>query len=167
MPLNLPSSLRLKPSLAHMRVQRHFRTWHSLSSDSENIRLTNRMEGRNNSGQSQNSRDPKYEYGATNYTNMLLQLDRIPTIYNLLASAMTWILLAGYLVLPSTFTSLQKSTTMAEEAGEAGAVVLRAYQNLPLLWVAAIFCVIGASGMAWLWWMWKLNYVWLINRIIL
>ncbi|KAK6609670.1 hypothetical protein H4I96_03601 [Botrytis cinerea] len=72
-------------------------------------------------------------------------LDRIPTTYNLMASAMTWILLAGYLVLPSTFTSLQKSTAVAEKAGKAGNVVLGVYQNLPLLWVAAIFCLIGAS----------------------
>ncbi|KAF7912280.1 uncharacterized protein EAF01_001301 [Botrytis porri] len=159
MPLNLLSLLLLKPSLAHIRDQQHFPTWHSLSSNNENIRLTNRVEGPNNLGHSQNSRDPKYEYGATNYINILLQLDRIPTIYNLLASIMTWILLAGYLILPLTFTSLQNSTAVAEKTGKAGTVVLRAYWNLPLLWVAAIFCVIGASDMTWLWWMWKWNYI--------
>ncbi|CAD6446245.1 57fae435-51e9-499a-a262-35fa7ac167fe-CDS [Sclerotinia trifoliorum] len=79
----------------------------------------------------------------------------------------TWLLLAGYMVLPATFTSLQNSRTVASEVSKAGKLILKTYQNLPLLWIAAIFCAIGASGMSWLWWMWKRNYIWILNRTIL
>jgi hypothetical protein len=90
---------------------------------------------------------------------MLLQLDNtIPTLHNILAASFTWLLLAGYLVLPATF---------AHQTSKAGKLVLRAYQYLPLLWIAAVLCAIGAIGMGWLWWTWNLNYIWLRDRIIL
>jgi hypothetical protein len=40
------------------------------------------------------------------YMNMLLALDDIPTVYDLAASFFTWILLAGFVLFPCTFTSL-------------------------------------------------------------
>lgn len=39
--------------------------------------------------------------------NMLLALDGIPRLDNLLASFFTWILLAGFVLFPGTFTSLE------------------------------------------------------------
>lgn len=44
----------------------------------------------------------------TRYIDMLLEIDSVPKFHNILASAFTWILLAGYLVFPATFTKLQK-----------------------------------------------------------
>ena len=43
----------------------------------------------------------------TQYVNMLLALDDIPTLHNLLAKFFNWILLAGFILFPGTFTSLQ------------------------------------------------------------
>lgn len=43
----------------------------------------------------------------TDYMNMLLALDAVPRLDNLLASFFTWILLAGFVLFPGTFTSLQ------------------------------------------------------------
>ncbi|KAF2814790.1 uncharacterized protein BDZ99DRAFT_485369 [Mytilinidion resinicola] len=104
--------------------------------------------------------------------NMLLALDTIPRLHNILASAFTWILLAGYVIFPGTFTSLQNSDVINDsksksEAESTGKEVLRHVAFLPLLWVAAVCCIIGASGMCWLWWRWSENYVWLLNRIFL
>ena len=38
----------------------------------------------------------------TRYMEMLLHLDEIPRIYNILGSLFTWIILAGFLVVPGT-----------------------------------------------------------------
>lgn len=104
---------------------------------------------------------------STRYIDMLLDLDNISTIYNLLASLFTWLLLAGYMVLPGAFTSIRNSRVLSDNAGKAGRVVVKAAQNLPLLWVGGICCVLGASGMCVLGWFWQRNYIWLVNRIIL
>jgi hypothetical protein len=98
---------------------------------------------------------------------MLLQLDKIPELHNILASFFTWLLLAGYIVLPGTVTSLRNSRTLADGASKAGKVVVKAVQNLPLLAVAICCCVAGANGMFSLGWVWRVNYVWLVNRLIL
>jgi hypothetical protein len=47
----------------------------------------------------------------TEYVHMLLELDTIDWVYNFLSSFANWTLLAGYLVIPGTFTTLQKSDT--------------------------------------------------------
>ncbi|APA13368.1 hypothetical protein sscle_11g081380 [Sclerotinia sclerotiorum 1980 UF-70] len=158
------------PSMAHVRRIRSNSVQHrnssSISSNEEFTRLNEEM-FRLDAPYGEDARDPRHEHGETNYINMLLQLDSIPETYNILAGLFTWLLLAGYMVLPATFTSLQNSRTIASEVSKAGKLVLKTYQNLPLLWIAAIFCAIGASGMSWLWWMWKRNYVWILNRIIL
>ncbi len=105
---------------------------------------------------------PKY----SRYMNMLLQLDEIPWWHDILASLCTWLLLAGYVVLPGAFTSIRNSQVLSEEAGAAGKAVVKAAQTLPVLIVALICCVIGVSGMTWLWCKWRRNYVWLLNKII-
>lgn len=96
---------------------------------------------------------------------MLLELDKIPRLYNLLAGFFTWLLLAGYLFLPGTFTSIRNSRVLAD--GKVGKVAGRALQNRSLLGIAATCCVLAALGMCWLGSMWPKNYVWLLNRIIL
>jgi hypothetical protein len=104
---------------------------------------------------------------STPYIDMLLDLDKISTIYNLLASVFTWLLLAGYMILPGAFTSIRNSHALSDGAGKARKVVVKAAQNIPILWVGGVCCVLGASGMCWLGWAWQRNYIWLVNRIIL
>ncbi|RDL30194.1 Uncharacterized protein BP5553_10472 [Venustampulla echinocandica] len=87
----------------------------------------------------------------TRYIDMLLQLDTISTLHNILAGVSTWLLLAGYMVLPGTFTSIRNSRALLEEAGKAGKAVVKAAQNVPLLWLAGICCILGAAGMCCLW----------------
>ncbi|KAF7313844.1 hypothetical protein HMN09_00541900 [Mycena chlorophos] len=98
----------------------------------------------------------------TRYMNMLLALDGIPRLHNMLAGFFTWILLAGFVLLPGTFTSLQNSS--ASQTGD-GARVLEAIQHLPLFVIAFTCAGIGALGMLWLWWRWNQNYLWLNHRI--
>ncbi|KAH8691914.1 hypothetical protein BGW36DRAFT_347873 [Talaromyces proteolyticus] len=93
----------------------------------------------------------------TRYTNMLLEVDRIPLTHTVLAAFFQWLLLAGYLVVPGTFTSLESSTTLKNSSS----VVIRTIQNPPLIAISCIFLFIGASGMSWLAWIRRNNYIWL------
>ena len=104
---------------------------------------------------------------STKYMDMLLELDTISTLHNILAGAFTWLLLAGFVFLPGTFTSIVNSPTLKTGAGKAGKAVVKTVQNLPLLGVAAACCLIGASGMSWLWWIYRSEYIWLISRLFL
>ncbi|GLA44589.1 hypothetical protein AnigIFM63309_004210 [Aspergillus niger] len=66
--------------------------------------------------------------GQSRYIQMLLEVDHMPWIYNIIASVAHWVLLAGYLVIPGTFTSLQKSgklmpVTMNAAAGLATTLI--------------------------------------------
>ena len=97
---------------------------------------------------------------------MLLELDDISLRYSILANLFTWLLLAGYVVLPGAFTSIRNSRVLSEDAGIAGKAVVQAAQTWPVLLIASICCLTGASGMCWLWWRWHENYIWLLNKII-
>lgn len=103
----------------------------------------------------------------TRYMEMLLGLDTIPRIHNLLASFFTWILLAGFLVFPGTFTSLQNYESSNKSGPAIEHKILHTVANVPLLWVAGACVIIGALGMVGLWFRWRRNYVWLINRIFM
>ncbi|KAJ6109864.1 hypothetical protein N7486_002099 [Penicillium sp. IBT 16267x] len=110
-----------------------------------------------------------YESLETRYVRMMVEADRIPWQYNLMASAAHWILLAGYLVVPGTFTSLQVSDEVHSSlsGNKAGALILSTIQNPPLLALAVSFFVTGIFIMGWLSWEYQSNYIWLISHIFL
>ncbi|KAG1733911.1 uncharacterized protein EDB91DRAFT_1057185 [Suillus paluster] len=96
----------------------------------------------------------------TRYVNMLLALDDIPPLFNIMASFFTWILLAGFVLFPGTFTSLQQQQLSGVEAQ-----LLNAISNISLYIIAWVCTGIGGVGMIWLWWRWQRNYIWIVNRI--
>jgi len=72
----------------------------------------------------------------TQYVNMLLAMDDIPTTHNLLAAFFNWIYLAGFVLFPGTFTSLKALT--AESGGTvAGELVNAVYA---VAFVSLFFC---------------------------
>jgi hypothetical protein len=85
---------------------------------------------------------------------MLLDLDYTPWHYNITSSTANWVLLPGYLSIPGTFTSLQKSDTLDESlrTSETGQAIIATAQNPPLLAIACSFLVVGAACMTWLFW---------------
>jgi hypothetical protein len=100
--------------------------------------------------------------------NMLLDLDTIPRMHNIYASFFTWVLLAGFVILPGTFTSLSTLTDDPSIASSNTAShILSQVKHVSLLYVGAFCAGIGALGMIWLWFRWRANYVWLLNRIFL
>ncbi|CUA69009.1 hypothetical protein RSOLAG22IIIB_13904 [Rhizoctonia solani] len=103
----------------------------------------------------------------TRYMNMLLELDAVPRFHNMLASFFTWILLAGFVIFPGTFTSIQQLDLDDPSRSDAERWILSRVKNVPLLVIASLCCAIGAAGMIWLWYRWHKNFIWLVNRIFL
>jgi ABC-type amino acid transport system permease subunit len=79
---------------------------------------------------------------STRLINKLLQLDLILRIYNILASMLTWLLLASYIVFPWTFNSLRRALNKTRKG------VIETIQNLPLLWIIGLCFLLGAIGMS-------------------
>ncbi|KAJ5865285.1 uncharacterized protein N7529_007201 [Penicillium soppii] len=73
----------------------------------------------------------------------------------------SYILLAGYLVIPGTFTTLQKSDKIHDGLAEnkAGEWILNTIQNPPLLATACVLFVSGLAIMGWLFWEFRGNYI--------
>ncbi|CAG8901457.1 unnamed protein product [Penicillium egyptiacum] len=109
------------------------------------------------------------DFHQTRYVRMVVDSDQLPWEYNILASLAHWILLAGYLVIPGTFTSLQKSDTLKQGLikDKTGEAILNTIQNPPLLATACVFFLVGCAIMLWLYWLFQHNYIWLVNRLFI
>lgn len=107
---------------------------------------------------------PRNPTTQTRYVDLLIRLDEIPRWHNVLCAFCSWLLLAGYLVFPATFTTVQER---AEDGDGVPVFVADAVGNVGLLWVAGGCCVVGAVGLGWLWVRWWWQWVWLVNRVFL
>ncbi|KAH6670205.1 hypothetical protein B0J14DRAFT_486400 [Halenospora varia] len=88
----------------------------------------------------------------TPYIEMYTQANKMPSIYNILAALFSWLILAGFVVLLGTFTSLKHSTILGSSKGRE--IVQKTIQNVLLLLMAGVMCGIGI-------------YVWLTRQIFL
>jgi hypothetical protein len=101
----------------------------------------------------------------TPYMVMSVQANLTAMKLDIYAVIFSWLILAGYVVLPNTFTSLQNADSLAATVG--GKAIQDAVRNVPLLPFAGVLCCIGAAGSCWLWWLQRRNYVWLVSHIFL
>ena len=101
----------------------------------------------------------------TQYQRKVLEADAVKVGYNILAALYSWLLLAGFVVAPGTFTSLQKAGMLGKF--DAGKLVPKAVQHMPSFWIAIVCCSVGMVGLLWLWWKLKDNYVWLATKLFL
>jgi hypothetical protein len=85
---------------------------------------------------------------SSRYVDMLVKVDQTPFIRDFLAGLFTWLLLAGYIVFPRAFKSLDNANTV-NELRTVGKTVLAAAQK-GLLGFAAVSCILAAIGMGWL-----------------
>ncbi|KAH7363593.1 hypothetical protein B0T11DRAFT_329545 [Plectosphaerella cucumerina] len=86
---------------------------------------------------------------------MSIKSNQIPTQYNALAAVCAWITLAGFIVLPNTFTSIERSEKLGQHQG--GKALQEAVRNVQLLPLAGVLCGLGVK--------WQTNYVWLIAHV--
>ncbi|KAM3075082.1 hypothetical protein ACMFMG_007460 [Clarireedia jacksonii] len=104
----------------------------------------------------------------TRYMNMLLSLDDIPRLHNIYVAFFNWILLAGFVIFPGTFTSLSTLTpSPSSPTSAAEARILSTIKNIKLLYIASFCCLIGTLGLCFLWFTHRRNFVWLLNKIFL
>ena len=77
----------------------------------------------------------------TTYVRMLREEAQMDMVFNITVSAANWSLLAGYLVVPGTFTSLQDSNQVEKglQTNQTGRTVLHTIQNPPLLAMSCLF----------------------------
>lgn len=101
----------------------------------------------------------------TRYMVMSIQANQVPIIFDICAGFSSWLTLAGFVVLPATFTSLKTSKTLTGVAG--GREIQEIVRNVELLPIAAILCCVGVASSSWLWWRWHKNYLWIVSRIFL
>lgn len=100
----------------------------------------------------------------TPYTVMLrVANSKDARMHNFYAALYSWVTLAGFIALPGTFTSLKSSGSLSDSKG--GQVVQDAIQDVSLLAVSSILCLLGTVGSCWMWYKWRGNYVWLLARI--
>lgn len=102
------------------------------------------------------------------YVEMLLKQDKIPMMHTLLAAFFVWLLLAGFIVFPGTFTTLQESMKK-DHKFDNGATekLLKSVKNVPLLVFGAIACGVSGMGMLVLGLRHIRNYIWVLNKLIL
>ena len=105
----------------------------------------------------------------TTYARMLREEAQMDMRFSITVGAANWALLAGYLVIPGTFTSLQTSNQVEKtlQTNRTGRAVLHMIQNPPLLAIACLLFVSGIAALMWLMHFPKLrgNYPWLINKV--
>ncbi|KAJ6445201.1 C6 zinc finger domain-containing protein [Purpureocillium lavendulum] len=101
----------------------------------------------------------------TQYDKMILRMDKeIKPFYFGLASFFSWLLLAGFLTSPTTYSSV-RYIDAPDQTGDIGKSVMHAIRNIPLIFIASFACIIAAGGLAWLWIRWRHNRIW-INRYL-
>lgn len=116
---------------------------------------------------SKNEQQPAHQAPSveTAYMVMSVQALEAPWLDNLLAAIFSWITLAGFIILPGTFTSLETSDRLGNTTG--GKLVQDAVKNIPILVVGVGFCVLGTIGSLRLWQKWRQNYIWLMMHIFM
>jgi hypothetical protein len=82
------------------------------------------------------------------YLDMLVQVDKASSILDFLASLLTWLLLASYVVFLGAFTSLSKAKAL-NEFGNVGNTILTEVQK-GILSITAVYCGLLAIGIGWL-----------------
>lgn len=111
----------------------------------------------------------KATWGSHRFEHMIIETETAPFVDNMLAKIFSWLLLAGYLVFPGTFTSIRDSKALEAATNEnvVSRFIYRSVQNAPLLGLAGLSCAVGATGAVWLWRRWRHNYVWITRQIFL
>ncbi|KAH9231817.1 hypothetical protein K456DRAFT_38016 [Colletotrichum gloeosporioides 23] len=105
-------------------------------------------------------------YAISRHDQMVLENDReIDWWWSLLAKVFSWLLLAGYIVFPSTFASLRRSQVL-ENTGGVGQAVSE-WVNDCLIALASVLSGVASIGLAWLWFKWRANYVWVHQHIVM
>jgi hypothetical protein len=94
-----------------------------------------------------------------NYSEMCISTIEMPMLLNLGALLSSWLTLAGFLVFPTSFTSLGLGEELINNA--PGALLKTNAENVPKPVAPIICCLLGFGGTCVLWRSRRNNYVWM------
>lgn len=118
-------------------------------------------------GQLRQSSVASHEKYLNKYEEMILEIDNnISPYYFIFAGFFSWLLLAGFLISPSTYTSVQQSNAL-NKSGAVGKTIISTVRNVPLIYIASFACLGATAGLCWLWYRWSRNHVWTNRYLIL
>lgn len=104
----------------------------------------------------------------TDYTKQVLEsATEVPLLHGWLVSFASWLLLAGFVVFPGTFTNIKQIDLSNQAVSGVERWAFTKIQNLPLLGVAGICSGLGALGMVIFWIRWRKNYVIITDKVFL
>lgn len=86
----------------------------------------------------------------TRYNAMVIQINHeISLQYSLLAGVFAWLLLAGFLLSPATYTSARYLAAL-EKAALATNFSIGTARNIPVIGLACAACAVRTSRLGWL-----------------
>src|SRR4051812_42395787 len=93
------------------------------------------------------------------YEAKLKQSDQAPYSHTIFAAVCSWLLLAGFVFFPGTFSSAQHSDELKSLAdnNKVASVAYYFVRHPPLLGLAATCIVLSLLGLSWLWFKYKTN----------
>jgi len=91
------------------------------------------------------------------YNNVILECYRVHWLYNGTAAFFSWILLAGFVVLPGAFTYLQ--------AHGIGVEAFDLVQHTGPLCLSLVSCALGMLGTGFLCWKFRRNNLWRLQHV--
>lgn len=103
----------------------------------------------------------------TEYAKQLVEFHDFPHREGWLVTFASWLLLAGFVTFPATFTNLKQANLSGQPFGTAGQWLISKIQNLPLLGVACGCSGLGALGLFLFWIRWRHNYFIVSEKVFL
>lgn len=110
---------------------------------------------------------PKKHVHHTVYMIQLLESADVSLFESWGVAFAAWLLLAGFVVFPGTFTNIKGIDLSNQAVTGAERWLFTKIQNLPLLGVAAVCSGLGALGMIIFWIRWRHNHVLVADKVFL
>lgn len=103
----------------------------------------------------------------TRYMIQLLESADVSLLESWGVAFASWLLLAGFVVFPGTFTNIKQIDLTNQAVTGAERWLFTRIQNLPLLGVAGACSALGALGMIIFWIRWRHNHVVVADKVFL
>ncbi|KAL2264760.1 hypothetical protein VTJ83DRAFT_7270 [Remersonia thermophila] len=125
------------------------------------------------------------------YAKLLLSLDRIPRSHTMAATLFAWLLLAGFVIVPGSFTSPDRAPSSSpptqqqpppqppqrrqpavelpplddDDDDDSGRRVPLSPANTACVVLGFLLVLVGSFGAAWLALRWRRHHIWLLNKL--
>ncbi len=116
----------------------------------------------------QTQTDHELQTGPTEYMKLSAQALSSRKRDGFRAAIFAWLTLAGYVVLPAAFTTIESSHDLGKNP--AGKFLQTSIRNVDLIigsTLGIVLFVVGTVGTCRLWYLYRKRYLWLVNKLFL